>query len=128
MFAKSLAVFVLGALLFSTASCAADRAAEADDDAVESSSSELRSLGVDEGRAGLSPSEVQGELDKLGRPIVGSARLPNLPNGRFNVDDPLEPFPVSPFSPSEIGCYVREQIVYEPGTSRPSRIYVTVCP
>lgn len=128
MFARSLAVFVLGALLCSTASCAAEQGTEDDEEAsVASSTSELRSVGLDENvGGGFSPTTTNGELDGLGKPAIGGLRMPNLPKGstRFDVGGALES---PPFSPFEKGCYVQELLINQPGSSQPSRIYVTVC-
>lgn len=126
MFARSLAVFVLGALLGSTASCAAEGVAD-DDEAVASSTSELRATGGDEGiGGGFAPSNPNGELDGLGKPAIGGLRMPAPPKGqpRFDIGGALEP---PPFSPFEKGCYVQELLINQPGSSQPSRIYVTVC-
>lgn len=125
MFARSLAVFVLGALLGSTASCAAEGVAD-DDEAVASSTSELRNAGGEENGGGFAPSNPNGELDGLGKPAIGGLRMPALPKGqpRFDIGGALEP---PPFSPFEKGCYVQELLINQPGGGAPSRIYVTVC-
>lgn len=125
------AIFVL---LFSTASCAGDPNGS-DADALESSPESegtpmstraLDTVGpTSDLSSGAHANFDYDAMDQLGRNPLGTFRPPVGFHGTPDpIDGPLEPDPRTPFDTS---CYVKVAKIYNPVTSQPIEVLVTVC-